>query len=85
MSLQPSEEIGMEKHENTTQFIRVEKGDGVAIIENNRVKLCDGTAIIIQPNKNHNIINTSKNTELKLYTIYIPPEHKPDTLEHTKQ
>jgi quercetin dioxygenase-like cupin family protein len=33
MSLKPGEEIGSEIHPYITQFIRVEKGEGIAIIE----------------------------------------------------
>lgn len=75
MSLKPSEEIGIEKHKNTTQFIRVEKGTGMAIIGSSRYRLKDGSIVMIPPNTWHNIINTSRNKSLKLYTLYAPPEH----------
>ena len=32
----------------------------------------------------HNVVNTSKKTELRLYTIYSPPEHIDKTIRHTK-
>jgi mannose-6-phosphate isomerase-like protein (cupin superfamily) len=78
MSILPNEEIGMEKHYKTTQFIRIEKGKGIAYIENKRYNLKDGDAIVIPPNTYHNIINTGKE-QLKLYSIYSPPVHNPDT------
>lgn len=74
MSLKPGIEIGKEKHSKTTQFIRIEKGTGIAIIRNKKLPLKDGDAIMIKPNTYHNIINTGK-TPLKLYTLYSPPEH----------
>jgi len=66
----------LEIHKNTDQFIRVESGTGIAIISNKKYKLKDGIGIIIPSNTYHEIKNTSKTTELKLYSIYAPPEHK---------
>ena len=82
MNLEPYEEIGIEKH-NGSQFIRVEEGNGVAIIKNKRYNLKDGSAIIIDSHSNHNII-AGKNG-LKLYTIYSPPQHPENTKEKEKQ
>jgi mannose-6-phosphate isomerase-like protein (cupin superfamily) len=84
MSLKPGEDIGIEIHPYTTQFIRVEKGDGIAIIEGKKFELYDGVAIIIPNNSRHNIINTSKYKDLKLYTIYSPPNHPYDRIEKNK-
>ena len=78
MCIQPGDEIGREKHDNTTQFIRIESGKGVAYIKNKRYNLKDGDAIVIPNNTYHNIINTGKK-ELKLYSIYSPPVHSPKT------
>jgi mannose-6-phosphate isomerase-like protein (cupin superfamily) len=75
MSLQPGEEIGMEVHPYVTQFIRVEKGNGLAIINDNSYQLTDGSAVIIPSGSQHNIINTSYTELLQLYTIYSPPNH----------
>ena len=87
MSLQVGEEIGMEKHTNTDQFIRIEKGKGELHIKNDnkikKYKLVDGSGLIIPSNTYHNIINTGKE-ELKLYSIYTPPEHKDGLKQKTK-
>lgn len=74
MALKAKEEIGFEVHPYITQFIRVESGEGVAIIGDTRYELYEGIAIIIPLNTQHNIINTSRKP-LKLYTIYSPPNH----------
>jgi mannose-6-phosphate isomerase-like protein (cupin superfamily) len=84
MSLAPNQEIGMEKHEYTTQFIRVESGNGIAIINGIEYELYDNIAVVIPPDTWHNIINTANNHQLKLYTIYSPPEHPRDTLQFIK-
>lgn len=84
MSLQPMQEIGMEFHPNISQFIRVEKGQGIAIVNGKSYQLTDGVYIIIPPYTLHNIINTSTTMDLKLYTVYSPPEHDPAKLESIK-
>ena len=84
MSLQPGEEIGLEIHPETDQFIRVEEGEGKAILHGTEYKLKDGSAIIIPAGTEHNIINTSSQKALKLYTLYSPPEHPRDTIHKTR-
>lgn len=81
MSLAPKQEIGAEIHPYTTQFIRIEKGNGMAYIEDKPYALSDDMAIIIPPGTKHNIVNMSSNSDLKLYTIYSPPEHPQDLVE----
>jgi mannose-6-phosphate isomerase-like protein (cupin superfamily) len=84
MSLKPREEIGMEIHPYITQFIRVEAGEGVAIVDGISYMLLNDTAIIIPLGKHHNIINTSYTEDLKLYSIYSPPNHPADRVDVTK-
>lgn len=79
MSIPAGSEIGMETHSTTTQFIRVERGSGVAYIGNEKFNLKDGDAVVIPPNTRHNIKAT--NNDLKLYTLYSPPEHAPNAIE----
>jgi mannose-6-phosphate isomerase-like protein (cupin superfamily) len=87
MSLKPGVEIGMEIHKDHDQFIRIEKGNGIAQIKKGnslkKYKLSDGYAIIIPSGTYHNIINTGK-TKLKLYSIYTPPEHKDKLVQKEK-
>lgn len=85
MTLSPQQEIGMEFHAGITQFIRIEKGRGVAIVNGKSYQLMDGVYIIIPPYTWHNIINTATTEELKLYTLYSPPEHDPAEIEPTKK
>lgn len=82
MNLSPLEEIGKEKHKRTTQFIRVEKGSGKAIIGNRKVSLKKDDALIIPAGKFHNIIAGKKG--MKLYTIYSPPEHPKKLVQRKK-
>lgn len=84
MSIKPREDIGSEVHKTIDQFIRIEKGAGIAILGTKKYKLKDGAAVIIPAGVKHNIINTSKTNALKLYTIYSPPNHPVDTIQKNK-
>ncbi len=83
MSLKPKEEIGMEMHKKVDQFIRIEKGSATAIINEKIYKLKKEHFIIIPAGTSHNIINTGR-SELKLYSIYSPSNHKPGTIQKNK-
>ncbi len=84
MSLRPKEEIGMETHLDNDQFFRFEKGEGKCIIDGNEYALRDGSVIVVPASAEHNIINTSANQDLKLYTIYSPAHHKDGVVRSTK-
>lgn len=84
MSLQPNEDIGKEVHEINDQFIRVEAGEGKAILAGKEYKLEDGSVVVIPAGTEHNIINTSSTEKLKLYTLYSPPHHRDKTIHRTK-
>lgn len=83
MSLPPGEEIGEETHD-LDQFIRIEAGNAVAILGGKRHDISADDAIIIPSGTRHNIVNTGT-TDLKLYTVYSPPNHKDGTIHKTKQ
>jgi mannose-6-phosphate isomerase-like protein (cupin superfamily) len=83
MSLRGKEEIGEEVHE-LDQFIRVEAGQGIAILDGVAHRLSDGSAVVIPAGTRHNVINASDTEELKLYTLYGPPEHRDGTIHSTK-
>ncbi|QQG41428.1 MAG: cupin domain-containing protein [Candidatus Woesebacteria bacterium] len=85
MCLKPSEEIGMETHPDNDQFLRIESGEGKAIIDGNEQVFSSGFCVVVPAGSRHNIINTSANVELKLYTVYSPPHHKDATIHETKE
>lgn len=84
MSLLPGEDIGMEVHEENDQFFRFEQGEGKCTIDGHEYVLADGVAIIVPAGAKHNIMNTSENKKLKLYTIYSPAHHKDGIVRATK-
>lgn len=85
MSIKPGDEIGEETHEDVDQFFRFEEGDGKVIIDGMEHRVKDGKGIIVPAGARHNVVNTSRLVDLKLYTIYSPPEHQDGVVRHTKK
>lgn len=83
MSLKPGEDIGEEVH-TLDQFFRIEKGEGKAVLDGVESDISDGSAVVVPAGAKHNIINTGSE-EMKLYTIYSPPEHKDKVVHATKE
>ena len=83
MNILPNEDIGEEVH-TLDQFLRVESGEGRAILDGEETNIGDGFAVIVPAGTKHNIINTSSSSPLKLYTLYAPPEHRDGTIHKTK-
>jgi len=89
MRLAPGEDIGREVHPDTDQFLRVEQGTGRlelsrsedAVEETYDVEA--DWAMIVPAGLWHNVVNTGDG-ELKLYSIYTPPEHPDGTVHRTK-
>lgn len=84
MSLKPGEEIGEEVH-SLDQFIRIEVGEGKAVLDGMEHDIRENFAIVIPAGTRHNIINTSNNGTMKLYTVYSPPEHRDGVIHLTRE
>ena len=84
MSIKPGEEIGNEMHK-LDQFFRVEKGKAKVVLNNGETvyEVEDQFAFIIPAGTWHNVINVGAE-DLKVYTIYSPPEHQDKTVHTTK-
>jgi mannose-6-phosphate isomerase-like protein (cupin superfamily) len=82
MALKPGEDIGEEVHQ-LDQFIRVEKGEGKAVLDGVESPIADGSVVIVPKDTRHNIINTGAES-MKLYTLYAPPDHKDKLIHKTK-
>ena len=89
MRLGPGEDIGRESHPNLDQFLRIEQGQARlelgrtedAIDETHQVE--DDWAMIIPAGVWHNVVNTGTG-DVKLYSLYSPPEHPDGTVHPTK-
>lgn len=85
MCLQPGEEIGNEVHDTVDQFFRIEEGEAKFVFPNGEEHVVHGSdAVVVPAGTFHNVINTSKDKTLKLYTLYSPPNHPQGTVHQTK-
>lgn len=85
MSIAPGEEIGVEVHHDTDQFFRFEAGEGKVLIDETEYKVSDGDAVIVPAGARHNVVNTSQDESLQLYTIYSPAHHKDGIIHSSKE
>lgn len=82
MSVPAGGEIGEEVH-GQDQFIRVEAGEGKAVLDGVEHELRDGSVVVIPASTTHNILNVGE-SDLKLYSIYATPHHADGTVHATK-
>ncbi len=85
MALQPSEDIGVEVHPKVDQFFRIEEGEGKVVMNGASQEVKAGDVFIVPQGTEHNVINTSSTTMLKIYTIYAPPNHPDGKIHKTKK
>lgn len=89
MRLQPGEEIGLEMHDDLDQFIRIEEGRARVTFGPSKDQVAethdveDDWAVIIPGGTWHNVTNTGDG-DLRLYSLYTPPEHPEGTVHRTK-
>ena len=83
MSIPAGTDIGEEVH-GQDQFLRIEEGEGKAIIDGTEHSLSDGYAVVVPAGAKHNILNTSDSEPLKLYSLYALPHHADGTVHLTK-
>lgn len=89
MRLAPGEEIGLEMHPHLDQFLRLEQGSARVTLGRSQEsvdethEVADDWAIIVPGGTWHNVVNTG-DTDVKLYSLYSPPEHPDGTVHPTK-
>lgn len=90
MSIPSGGEIGLEMHDGTDQFIRIESGEGIVKMGSCRDKLNYqrrigiGDAVFVPAGTWHNIMNIGR-CPLKVYSVYAPPKHPHGTVHQTKE
>jgi mannose-6-phosphate isomerase-like protein (cupin superfamily) len=83
MSIPPEGEIGEEVHSGVDQILVIVEGGATAVLEGQRTTLLPGSLVHVSAGTRHNFLNEGSG-DLKLYTIYAPPQHAPGTVHRTK-
>ncbi len=85
MNLRPGEEIGSEVHPSTDQILLVVKGEGEAVVNGKTTRIEENGLVFVPAGSKHNLINTQDNEEMKVVTVYSPPEHADGTIHRSRE
>jgi len=89
MSIPAGEDIGKEVHTDHDQFLRIEQGSARVELgpSEDEVEFTQDVgadwAIVVPAGVWHDLVNTGDG-ELKVYSLYSPAEHPPNTVHATK-
>jgi mannose-6-phosphate isomerase-like protein (cupin superfamily) len=83
MCIPPNGEIGEEVHDRVDQLLAFVAGEGVAVLEGEESRVGPDHLVHIPAGVRHNVVNRGS-VDLRLYTIYAPPQHAPGTIHRTK-
>jgi mannose-6-phosphate isomerase-like protein (cupin superfamily) len=83
MCIPPNGEIGEEVHEHVDQVLAFVAGEGVAVLEGEESPVRGDRLVHVPAGVRHNVVNRGS-VDLRLFTIYAPPQHAPGTVHRTK-
>ena len=83
MSIPPGEDIGREVHEQVDQVLVFVKGKGRADLGGETHDISPGDMFAVPAGIEHDFINTGTE-DMKLFTVYSPPEHPDGVVHDTK-
>jgi mannose-6-phosphate isomerase-like protein (cupin superfamily) len=83
MTLKPGEDIGAEVHEHNDQVLTFVEGSVRAEVGGDTGDVGPGDIVVVPAGTEHNFTNTGDGPA-RLYTLYSPPDHAPDTVHLTK-
>lgn len=83
MSIPVGGEIGEEVHDDVDQVLVCVEGEGLAVLGGERSAVHPGHLVHVPAGARHNLVNAGP-VDLKLYTVYAPPQHAEGTIHRTK-
>jgi len=83
MSIPPGGEVGNEVHNDVDQILIFVAGTGKAMVNKEESPIEVGSLYAIPIGTEHNFVNTGAE-DLKIISVYAPPEHAPGTVHKTK-
>ena len=84
MTLAPGEEIGSEVHPETDQVLFVLDGEGRAVVAGRERNVEENDVVFVPAGEEHNLVNMDDDEDLKIVTVYAPPEYEEGTVHPTK-
>lgn len=84
MSIPVGGDIGEEVHPDTDQIIFIVDGEGEAILNGETRRIEEHDIVFVPAGTTHNFKNVD-DEELKIFTVYAPPEHPDGTVHKTKE
>jgi mannose-6-phosphate isomerase-like protein (cupin superfamily) len=85
MSLEPGEDTGWESHKRSDQFIHIESGNGLCLLNDEEYQLSENDALFIPAGAEHNILNENDSVQFKFYVLYGRPVYKDGISRSTKE
>src|SRR3954469_7917630 len=83
MTLQVGEDIGAEVHEHNDQLLTFVDGRVRADVAGESRDVGPGDVVLVPSGTQHNFTNVGDGPA-RLYTVYGPPDHAPETVHATK-
>jgi mannose-6-phosphate isomerase-like protein (cupin superfamily) len=83
MNIPPSGEVGEETHKYTEQTLFFLSGTGEGMLDDKKFPIGSGDVVVVTAGTKHNFINTGS-VDLKVYTVYAPPNHIDGRIHKTK-
>ncbi len=83
MAIPPGGDIGEETHPHVEQTLFFISGSAEAVLDGEVRKVMAGDVVVVSPGVRHNVRNVGA-IPLKLYTVYVPPNHIDGRVHRTK-
>ena len=83
MNIPPGGDVGKETHKYTEQTLFFLSGTGEGELDGKKFLISSGDTVVVVPGTEHNFRNTGTE-ELKIYTVYSPPNHIDARVHRTK-
>lgn len=89
MSIPVGGDVGLEVHNDTDQFLRLEQGRGRVQMGPSKDELTfdeeisDDWVVLVPKGQWHNITNIG-DEPMKIYSLYAPPHHAPGTIHESQ-
>jgi mannose-6-phosphate isomerase-like protein (cupin superfamily) len=83
MNIKVGEDIGMETHGDVDQILYFVEGECEATLNGETRSLVEHDIVYVPAGTEHNFVNSGQ-TDLKLFTVYAPPQHPDGTVHATK-